>query len=420
MTRPSVVVVGGGVVGLTTAYSLRRRGADVVLLEAGTVATGASHGNAGWLVPSLAAPMAAPGVTAYALRSLVRSDTPVYLRPRADPDLVRWMWRFWRSSSSERHLAGLRAVSRLAVPTMTLYDEMASDGVDFRMKRDGLLFAFLEERTAENQLAAMQVLGEFGYSIPTELLSAAQVTAREPALSESVAAGLFIGEERHVDPTSLMTGLVNRLRQMGVEIREGVTTEGCRIVGDRVAAVETTDGPVVASTVVLAAGAWSGRLARQFGARIPIQAGKGYSFASNPCTAPRQPLYLAEAHVGVTPFGDRTRIAGTIELGGLDAAVVPRRLAAMAAAAQAYLREPIGEPEQAWAGLRPISADGLPVVGRVPGLDNVIVSTGHGTLGVTLAPVTAEGVAQLVITGRAPSELAPFSLERFSRSRASA
>jgi D-amino-acid dehydrogenase len=412
----SVVIVGGGVIGLCAAYSLRQRGADVTVLEGNRTGSGASWGNAGWIVPSLSGPVPAPGLTSYTLRSIGKPDSPVYLRPRFDPALPGWMWRFWRKCNAGSHDRGLHATARLAARTFDLYDGLAADGVQFRMWRDGLLFAFRTESAADAELNYLRAMEPFGYKIPETILVGSDLRAVEPALGSGSVAGLMIGEERHVDPGSLTAGLTARLRELGVNVLEGAEVTSFASLAGRVTAVQTTAGRFSADTFLLAAGAWTTPLVRQLGVRIPMQAGKGYSFSIKPKVAPTRPLYLGEAKVGVSPMGDRVRLAGTMELSGLNLRIDQRRVDAIATGARRYLAEWPDQPvEDVWTGMRPLPADGLPIIGPLPGYDNVVVSTGHAMLGITLGPASAELVADLILDRRTPTELEPFALTRFRR-----
>ena len=233
--RHDVAVIGGGVVGLAAAYSLAKRGARVVLVERAGVGSGASAGNAGWISPVLAGPVADVDATKHALRSLRDRDSPFYLAPRLDPALARWLWCFWRRCNAEDWLAGLHATSQLALRTFELYDALAADGVNFNMWTDGLVLAFLEPETARRWLSHFAPLDNYGYQLPDEPLVDDEFRALEPLLSPVIRAGFLIRSERHVNPSSLTKGLATRLGQLGAEVREHVT----------VTAFEQRDGRVL-------------------------------------------------------------------------------------------------------------------------------------------------------------------------------
>jgi D-amino-acid dehydrogenase len=411
-----VVVVGAGVIGLACAYSLKKRGHDPIVLDKGEPGGACSKGNTGWVTPSISAPIPAPGLALTSLRWMLRSDSPLYISPRAVPGLARWLWRFWRYCNPRDFIHGLRAVAELNRKTLSAFDELERDGVEFELHRSGILFAFLDERYMRQVLAEFDHYREFGYRMPTPL-GGADLRRLEPSLSDSVSAGFLVEEEFHVRPETLVAGYADRLRKMGVEIRTGVEVTGANgaRAGDRVRGVETAAGMVEGDEVLVAAGAWSGHVLEPFGVSLPVQAGKGYSITLGDARARlTRPLYLGEARVGGSPFEGATRFAGTMELSGLNDYLDPRRIVGIRAGIGRYLRRPVDDGEGAeWVGMRPLTPDGLPLLGRVPGYRNLSVATGHAMLGVTLAPVTGEAMADLITGTGSAAALAPFDPGRF-------
>ena len=239
--------------------------------------------------------------------------------------------------------------------------------------------------------------------------------ALEPILSRRVAGGYVVERERHVEPWSLTSGLAERLRAFGADLKPHTPVTAMRWSKGRMVSVQSPAGPVEGDLFLLAAGAWSAALARQAGFRLPVESGKGYSISiKRPRITPNRPLYLSEARVGISPYEDALRLAGTMELSGLSESVDERRLTSIRRSVRDFLTEwPGGERETAWAGMRPLTPDGLPAIGRAPGTDNLFVATGHSMLGVTLAPATARAVAQLVCDGAADVDLRPFDPGRF-------
>lgn len=410
----AVVVVGGGAIGLCAAYFLRLAGADVTVVEKHRCGSGASHGNAGWIVPSLSAPMPAPGLTFQTLKWFGRADSPVYIRPRADAQFVTWMWRFWRSCNQRAHDAGLGAFARLNSRSMELFDQLAGDGVAFRMYRSGLVFAFLEETSALAELSHLQALRPYGMEVPERVLTGDALRSIEPALAQGVHSGFFLETERHVDPGSLMAGLVARLQEMGVVVHEGTEVIDAELTGQRVTALRTTSGRYETDVLLLAAGVDTSRLAGLFGYRMPLEGGKGYSFSWVPSRMPVHALYLGEAKVGCSPLDGHLRIAGTMELSGINLSLDDRRIQAMVRSAGRYLVDwPDGSLSDQWTGLRPMTPDGLPIIDRLEALQNVYVSTGHNTLGITLAPASGQAMSDFIRSGHRPVVLQPFTAARF-------
>jgi len=420
----SAVIVGGGFIGLCTAVALQRRGVPVTLVDAGPPERAASHGNAGWIVPAFSGPVPAPGLVGTSLRWMLRPDSPFYLRPRADLDFIRWLLAFWRRCNQRDYRAGLEAVMALNARTMDLFDAYRDAGVTFEEHRDGILYAYHSAHGLERDYAALDLLRPFGYASPP-LLDGAAIREHEPALTEEMVGGYWLAQERHVRPDSLVHGLTCWLaaRPSGVRLLDGVQVTGFvssdrgKGVG-RITAVETTHGPIAAETVIVCAGAWTPRVVRLADptVRIPIEAGKGYSLDFIPPPRPvRVPIHLHEARVVVTPLNDRVRLAGTMELSGINHRLVPGRIAAIARAGARSLRDWPADASTAvaWTGMRPITPDGLPVIGPLPGWTNLVVASGHAMLGLTLGPATGEAVADLVATGRRSEVLRPFDPGRF-------
>ena len=416
----SVAVVGGGVIGLSVAWSLARRGASVVVVERDRCGSGASAGNAGWVTPGLSAPVPAPGVMRQAARWMLDADSPLLVRPRIDLDFLRWSVRFARSCRPAAHRSGTAATLALARETTDHFDLLRTEGVEFEMHADGLLYLVRDERALDAWLDGYDELADLGFDGHVTPLDRAALVAAEPAVGPGVAAGLLARRERHVRPETLTRGLVEDLRRRGVRIEEEAAVQGLRAPGSNghggTWRVETAGGAVDVDRVVVAAGVWSRELLRSVGVSIPLEAAKGYSVtATSPGPVPKVPLYLTEAKIGASPFDDGSlRLAGTLELTGIDLGINARRIEAVVRGAQEYLRawQPVGGRAD-WAGLRPMAPDGLPILGEVrPGL---FVATGHSMLGITLAPATGEALAPAVLGQPPSSVITALSASRFGR-----
>lgn len=412
MTR--VVVVGAGAVGLCCAYSLRKRGMDVIVVDRGEPGSGTSHGNGGWICPSLSEPVPAPEVRTMGLRWLLKPDSPLYIRPRPDPDLLRWLWAFWWKCNERDYRYGLDATARLNKRTLELFDAMAADGVQFEMHEQGLLFLFLHAAGAAHLARELRYMERYG-SPPARLLERPQLREELPLVSDDVEVGLLAPAERHVRPESLACGLTRRLGELGVPVRSGEAAQGFTCQNGRVTGVRTSKEEIPASHVVLAAGIWSARLARMVGTHIPLQAGKGYSVTmAAPTDTIKRPLYFMEAHVGVSPYAGAVRILGTMEFSGLNTNLMRPRIEALKRASRRYLSGlPIANVQEEWTGMRPLAPDSLPIIGPAPTMKNVILATGHAMLGITLGPATGEAVADVVAGCPDRELLAPFRADRF-------
>lgn len=418
MSAP-VVVVGGGVVGLCTAYYLAEAGLEVEVVERRGLGSGASRGNAGWVCLSHSTPVPAPGVVRYALRSLGRPDSPLYLRPLPDPAFVRWLWRFWRSSTPAAFRHGYAAVAELNRTTFDLFDGLRAAGVETTLTRPGMVHAFLSPAEARHHLALQREMAAGHYPLPEDVVTGDEARLLDGALSSGVRAAYLVEGEGVVDPEAFAVGLGEALAAAGVKVHENVEATGFRTSGGHVAALRTAQGEIPCSAVVVAAGMRSSALLGALGHPLPLQAGKGYSFSADLDPAPRHTLYFGERRAVASPIGTTTRIGGTMELSGNNNRLDWRRIVAVALASRHYLGRWFDDPDDLvglirdpWVGGRPFLPDGLPVIDRVPGHDNAYAATGHGMLGVTLGPVTGHRLAEYVRTGHRPETLAPFRYDR--------
>jgi D-amino-acid dehydrogenase len=402
---PDVVIIGGGAIGTSTALELASRGAAVTLLERGPeLAAGCSAGNAGLICPSHSTPLANPTAVRNGLRWMLKRDSPFYLKPR--PGALPWLARFLLAA--KRAEAGARVIRGLALASLELHAELARR-VDTGFERRGVLNVY----TSEETLAAGRREAEHS-GLRFESLDSAQAAFDfEPALGPGTHGALYYRDEAHCDPLRFVQAVGQEAVALGADIRTGTEARLRRTGGALV--VETRDGDLRPRVVVLAAGAWAGRLARAVGIFLPLEGGKGYHVDLEPTERdPRLPTWLQESWVMVTPLPGRLRLAGTLELAGLDLCIDRVRADAVRRGGVRALPGLEGRRIlDVWAGLRPCTPDGLPAIGRPAGLDGLIVATGHAMKGTSLAPVTARLVAELV-AGETPShDLDPLSPGRF-------
>lgn len=409
-----IVIVGGGVVGVCSAYYLARRGLSVTLVEKGDIAAGSSYGNAGLIVPSHSVPLAAPGVLRQGLRWMLDAESPFYIRPRPSRPLVRWLLRFRRACTADHVRRSIPLIRDLSRASLDLYRELAAlPGLEFGFRQGGVLAVFRTPAGLEHGCQEAAVLE--GAGIAAKVLDAESVKTLEPALRADLAGGVHFPDDAHLTPDRFVRGLARVAEGLGARLLTHTEVLGFTRRGGRIATVETTRGDLAADQVVLAAGSWSGHVAAGLGLDLPIEAAKGYSVTCElPPSGPRIPLLLGESRVAVTPMGDAVRFAGTLELAGLDFTINRRRVAAIRRAVPLYLSEQPYVLREIWRGLRPCSPDGLPYLGRSVRHENLIVATGHAMIGVSLGPVTGALVAQLAV-GEVPMlDLGPLRPERFS------
>ncbi len=409
------LVIGGGIIGVCIAEALAREGIDVLVIDQGDLGRGCSEANAGWVTPCFAMPLPRPGLLPTALRWMLDPESPFHLQPRPTPARLRWLARFARSMGRRRFEQSTRALVELSRYSLDRYHEL--DRLlpgRLGLERRGLLMLALTPQgleSATSDAATMAALGVSG-----DVLSDATARELEPALRGGLAGAVYYPDEAHLQPLATVHAIAEQARRGGVSFEGGTEAFDFDFRGGRVQSVETTRGRISAGQLTLATGAWSMALARRLRLRVPVLGGKGYSMmVGAPRPAPRIPMMVLEKKVAITPYGDELRLAGTLELVDGDHSISPRRVASVRRAAGAVL--PLAESarvDHLWRGLRPCTPDGVPIIGRAPGHENLFIATGHQMLGVQTAPATGRMLADLAL-GRDPAfDPKPFRAERFA------
>lgn len=398
----TVIVCGGGIVGLCTAHYLAREGFAVSVIERNAEgADSCAHGSAGYVSPSHVVPVSAPGMVWQGLKWMLSSRSPFYIKPRLDPELIRWGWLFARSCTGV-HLRKAAPVLRdLCLASRELFIELAArTGNAFELRTEGLLNLCKTEKGLEDEAQTLaRVAHQVG--IEAQMLSARETAALEPNARLDVAGSIYFPIDAHLTPAKLMTTLIDLLTRQGVKLLWNTKLLDWRVETGRVMNVSTTAGDLAADEYVLATGSWAAQTVRRLGLRLPMQPGKGYSLTiKGPRFQLKRPMILTERRVAVTPMSGQLRFGGTMELSGHSESVLPERIEQIVGAAQSYfpdLRADDFANVKPWFGYRPMSPDGLPYLGRFAAYSNLTVASGHAMLGVTLAPVTGRLVAETLI-----------------------
>jgi len=412
-----VVILGGGVIGLCTAWYCRQHGFDVTLIEAGDAERdGCSFRNAGMIVPSHVVPLAAPGAIMQGLKWMWNRESPFAIRPRMNADLLRWGLEFWKASTPTRVDAAAPLLGQLHLASRQLFEWFADHPeMDFDLVRQGLLMLCRTSKALETGGQLAERARQLG--MPAEVFDARQVKAREPDVELAVQGAVHFPQDCHLIPERFMADLQRGLERQGVRFLWNTRATGWRSDGRQLRALATDQGPVNGDQFVLCGGVWSADLVRGLPLRLPLQAGKGYSLTlTQPRQLPRHCSLLTEARVAVTPMGTSVRVGGTMELAASNNAANPNRVRGIAKSFCAYYPE--FDPEdfaelKVWTGLRPVPPDGLPYLGRTRHLVNLFVAAGHGMMGLSLGPVTGQVIADLIAGEPSAFDLRLLDVDRF-------
>ena len=408
--RPQhVAVVGAGMVGLATGWFLQEHGVEVTVIDRTGVAAGSSWGSAGWLTPGLTTPLPEPAVLRYGIKAVMSPSSPVYVPPKADTNLARFVAGFTRNATNaawRRNMAALVGINGLA---FSAFDDLTAGGVaEPTREARSFIAGYRSEAERTVLLEEFEHITGAGQDMDFEVITGDEAREIEPVLSDEIGAGLLLKGQRYIDPGAFMRSLAESFVARGGRLETGLEIMGVEEQGTQVVLRGTRGWAESFDSVVLATGAWLGQHARQFGVKKVVQAGRGYSFSVAVDRTPHGPVYLPAARLAMTPVGDRLRVAGMMEFRRPDEALDQRRIKAMVEAARPLLRgADLDHREDEWVGSRPCTIDGLPLVGATRS-SRVFVAGGHSMWGISLGPATGRLLAEQIATGRRDEVLAPF------------
>jgi D-amino-acid dehydrogenase len=411
-----VIIAGGGVIGLCSAYYARKAGHDVTVIERGDFSNGTSFGNAGYVSPSHFVPLASPGIIAKGLRWMLSSTSPFYIKPRLSLDLIRWGLTFWKQSNRhtvERNVPHLHAILQLSRHLQSELKEELSH--PFLMEEIGCFMLYQNPATEQHEKELADEAA--GLGIETRILSGKEVQEMEPDVEVNTLGGVLYPIDCHIHPGQFMHSLHHALKEMGALLQLNTNITGFERKGKKIQAVITDKGRFEADEVVMATGSWSPEISRMLGINMILQPGKGYSMTFDHLNKNlKYPAILVDKRVAMTPFGDSLRMGGTMEISGLHSPTLVKRAQAIMAGAKAYypgLEVSFPGPEKIWHGYRPLSPDGLPYLGRHSKYDNLVVASGHAMIGITLAAATGKIVEELVSGTTTSIDISGFDVQRF-------
>ena len=411
--KHDIAIIGGGVIGVAAAVELARRGAQVIVLERNRVGHGCSYGNAGWLTPSQAVPLANPAMLLKSFKWMLDPESPLYIQPRLDPAFLRWLIEFLMASRKAKFERGAAALVEMCRVSVDMWEDFARRSPEsFGFERHGLLAVYENPASLDAAKRGLDLVCEAG--VRAQRWTADEVREKEPAVIGQQVGGYFYPDDAHCEPYGAVKALEKEARALGVQFLEGTEVFGISNgAGPR--RLTTTRGEMQVEQIVIATGPWSESLGKMLGLRLPVIGAKGYSLVLPPSDPhPTRSIYLIERKVAVNPHRDALRIAGTLELVRDDFSINARRVDVIVRGAQGMLN--IGSApavREIWRGLRPCTPDGMPVIGRARGRGDVWLATGHQMAGLKSAPGTGLLLAQLM-TGDTPRfDPEPFRADRF-------
>lgn len=413
----NITIIGGGIIGLCTAYYLRREGYEVTVVDRHELKDGCSFGNMGYISPSHFVPLATPGIIRQGLKWMMDSSSPFYIKPRLDMDLIRWGLLFSRSATAANVKKAVPALNGLLQLSRELTVDLERQMPEaFSLHQKGCWMLYKQEKTGRHEKELSEQANALG--LRTRICTAAEVQAMEPEVEVDVLGGVLYEDDCHVRPGQLMQALYKQLLQQGVKFWLNTEVLSVETQQGAIARLITSKGELPCEQLVVANGSWMGLFAKKLGLKLAMQPGKGYSMEFTDLNKNLQrPSILVDDRVATTPVGAWLRIGGTMELSGHSEKVLPRRVEAIARAFARYypgMNLPAVQPSHAWYGYRPVTPDGLPYIGAHSRYSNLYFAGGHAMLGVSAATGTGLLITQLLRGKKTSLPLEAFSPERFS------
>lgn len=412
-----VSIVGGGVIGLCTAYYLKKAGHDVTVIERNDITDGCSFGNMGYISPSHFIPLATPGIVRQGLKWMLSSSSPFYIKPRLNLDLLRWGMTFWRKADAKTieknspHLNDLLQLSRHLMSD--LKQELPAS---FDMIEKGCWMLYKTEKTGDHEKHLAEQAHAFG--LKTITCNAQQVQEYETQVEVKVAGGVLYLDDCHIDSSKFMRVLYSQLQKMGVRFWINTKVTGFETEKGSVRSVITDKGELDCDELVIANGSWLGDISKLLGIKMLMQPGKGYSIVYNDLAKNLQyPSILVDDRTATTPINKWLRIGGTMELSGHSDNILPKRVMAVYEAFKKYypgMNLPAPDISKAWFGYRPVTPDGMPYIGRHSKYTNLVYAGGHAMLGVSAAAGTGQLIKEILSQENVSIELSAFDPNRFS------
>lgn len=412
----TVLIIGAGIVGIACAHFLSKEGYKVTVIDKGTIAGGCSHGNCGHILPSHILPLNAPSALKTGLGSLFNPQAPLRIRPRLDPGFLNWLWQFSRRCFGSHTSYAAKNLSQLLSSSCEAYDALIREGgFTCDWNRAGLLYLFKSDRAlnafckTHNRLSAE-------YDLRAQEVTNTDIQTQYPSLTDDLAGGIFYAQDASLRPDMLARKWSGYLMSKGVRFFEHCEFDSLGRQAGTVRKIRTSRGEFTADHVVLAAGAMSRKFAREFDCRIPVEPGKGYSVTfKRPEGHMDTAIVLPEQSLAITSFRDEMRLGSMMEFSGYDDSLPEGRVAQLRACAQPYFTDAFESADlERWCGWRPMTWDSLPIIGRMPNIDNAYLATGHNMIGLMSAPATGRLIAEIISERQPHIDCAAFAPTRFN------
>lgn len=412
--QKNCIIIGGGIIGLCTAYYLSKEGHQVTVIDKNSISSGASFVNAGYITPSHIIPLSSPGIINKGLKWMLNSRSPFYVKPRLNAQFLKWAWSFKKSATPGKVKKSIPVIKDINLLSRELYEEMKkSQDFAFNYERNGLLMCYNSAKGEEDESSLAEMAEMEGLDVMH--LTKQNLKEQFPDANYDVRGAWFYADDGHMTPNEFMKQMKDFLDRNNVQILTNTEVTGFKANKNQIQQILTDKGNFKADEVILAAGSWSSNLGKQLGLKLLVEAGKGYSFNVYRDLGIKIPSVLVEAKVAVTPMNGFTRFAGTMELGGINDLINPVRVEAIANAAENYfsrLKISSEEKSKVQSGLRPCSPDGVPFIGRPSKYKNLTVGTGHAMMGWSLGPATGKLISEIISARRPSLDLEPFEPDR--------
>ena len=410
----NVIIIGGGIIGLSSAYYLQKEGHQVTVFDQSNMDAGASYVNAGYLSPSHIIPLSAPGVMKKGLKWMFNSASPLYIKPRLDLDFIKWSLAFNKSCNASHVQKAIPAIKDFTLLSQDLYEDIQrKEGFTSHYEKKGLLMLCQTDHMLEEEIKIAHIAQREGLEVIE--VNQEELKVLEPHVKLEAKGATYYKCDSHSTPQEFMDNMKTYLISKGVKFYLNEKVDDLEFQNGKIITIKTNKQTFKADEFVLAAGSWSAILSKKIGLTLLLQAGKGYRINTMRETGITIPTILAEAKAAVTPMHGFTRFAGTMEIGGINHEIRKERVEAIANAANRYYPEiTLTEEEKSLAacGLRPVSADGLPYIGKSAKCDNLTIATGHAMMGWSMGPATGKLVSEIISNKKTSLSLKMFHPDR--------